>query len=158
MDLIARYLQAVKFWLPKKQQDDIIAELSEDLSAQIEERESTLARKLNESEIETLLRQRGSPIMVANRFLPQQSLIGPLLFPIYVFVMKLVTLVSLIPAIVGLIAGIISRALGHVVGTGLDAALRRHCQSLLERLVFLAHHRHHRFRRPRAYARQKPAL
>jgi len=111
-------LQAVKFWLPKKQQDDIIAELSEDLRTQIEERETALGRKLNESEVETLLRQRGSPIMVANRFLPQQSLIGPLLFPIYVFVLKLVTLVSLIPAVVGFIAGIISRGLGHVVGTG----------------------------------------
>ncbi|HEX4311674.1 MAG TPA: hypothetical protein VHZ25_16705 [Acidobacteriaceae bacterium] len=118
MDLIARYLQAVKFWLPKRQQDDIIAELSEDLRAQLEERESTLGRKLNDLEIEALLRQRGSPLLVANRYLPQQSLIGPLLFPIYVVVLKIVTLISLIPAFVGLIAGIVSRVLGNMVGTG----------------------------------------
>jgi hypothetical protein len=118
MDLIARYLQAVKFWLPRKQQDDIIAELSEDLRAQVEEREAQLGRKLNELEVETLLRQRGSPVLVANRYLPQQSLIGPVLFPIYVFVLKLVTLVSLIPALVGFVAGIVSRALGNIVGTG----------------------------------------
>jgi hypothetical protein len=28
MELIERYLQAVKFWLPKEQRQDIIAELS----------------------------------------------------------------------------------------------------------------------------------
>jgi hypothetical protein len=116
-DLIARYLQAVKFWLPKKQQDDIIAELSEDLRAQIEERESLLGRKLNGSEVETLLRQRGSPIMVANSYLPQQQLIGPLLFPIYTFVLKIVSLCILIPAFVGWIAAIISHALRNVAGT-----------------------------------------
>jgi hypothetical protein len=65
-----------------------------------------------------MLRQRGSPIAVANGYLPQQSLIGPLLFPIYVFVLKLVTLVCLLPAVVGTVAGIVSRALGNIVGTG----------------------------------------
>ena len=108
MDLIERYLQAVKFWLPKNQQDDITAELSEDLRAQIEERESKLGRKLNEMEVESLLRQRGSPIMVANGYLPQRQLIGPLLFPIYTFVLKVVTLCILIPAVVGWIAAIVS--------------------------------------------------
>jgi hypothetical protein len=117
MDLIERYLQAVKFWLPKKQQDDIIAELSEDLRAQIEERETALSRKLTEPEVESLLRQRGSPIMVANSYLPQQQLIGPLLFPIYTFVLKIVSLCILIPAFVGWIAAIISHILRNVTGT-----------------------------------------
>jgi hypothetical protein len=31
MQLLERYLQAVKFWLPKEQKEDIIAELSEDI-------------------------------------------------------------------------------------------------------------------------------
>ena len=31
MELLDRYLQAVRFWLPKAQQQDIIAELSSDL-------------------------------------------------------------------------------------------------------------------------------
>lgn len=118
MDLIARYLQAVRFWLPKQQQDDIIAELSQDVNAQIEEHEERLGRKLNELEVETLLRQRGSPIMVANKYLPQRSLIGPLLFPIYLFVLKVVTACMLIPAAVGLIAGLISGPLTHAVKGG----------------------------------------
>jgi hypothetical protein len=118
MDMIARYLQAVRFWLPKEQQDDIIAELSQDVQAQIDEQEERLSRKLNELEVETLLRQRGSPIQVANKYLPQRSLIGPLLFPIYVFVLKVVTLCMLIPAVVGVIAGLVSGPLTHAVRGG----------------------------------------
>jgi hypothetical protein len=97
MELIDRYLQAVKFWLPKQQKLDIIAELSEDIYAQIEEQESGLGRKLNETEVEALLKQRGRPMLVANRYLPQEHLIGPLLFPIYVFVLKIVALCYLVP-------------------------------------------------------------
>ena len=84
MELIERYLQAVAFWLPKGQQQDIIAELSEDLHSQIEEKETELGRSLNKAEIEAVLKQRGRPVLVANRYLPQRSLIGPVLFPIYV--------------------------------------------------------------------------
>lgn len=117
-DLIQRYLQAVRFWLPKKQQDDILLELSQDLNAQVEEQEERLGRKLNDLEVETMLRRRGSPIQVANGYLPQQSLIGPLLFPIYAFVLKIVTLCMLIPAAVGVIAGIISGPVTHLVKGG----------------------------------------
>ena len=97
MDLIERYLQAVQFWLPSKQKSDIIAELSEDLHAQIEEREKSLGRALTDVEIEAILRQRGRPVLVANRFLPQEHLIGPVLFPIYVFVLKIVMASYLVP-------------------------------------------------------------
>ena len=97
MELIDRYLQAVKFWLPKQKKQDIIAELSEDIYAQIEEQEAALARKLNEAEVEALLKQRGRPVLVANRYLPQEHLIGPVLFPIYRFVLKIVALCYLVP-------------------------------------------------------------
>jgi hypothetical protein len=99
MELIERYLQAVKFWLPKQQKDDIIAELSADIYAQIEERETALGRKLTEAEVEELLKQRGHPLLVANRFLPQESLIGPVLFPIYRFVLKIFVYGYLLPSV-----------------------------------------------------------
>ncbi len=86
MDLLDRYLQAVKFWLPKEQKQDIIAELSEDLREQVEDREAKLGRKLNESEVAEILKHRGRPVVVANQFRSQQHLIGPVLFPIYLFV------------------------------------------------------------------------
>jgi hypothetical protein len=97
MQLLERYLQAVKFWLPKEQKEDIIAELSEDIHSQIDEKEAELGRKLNEVELEAILRQRGRPILVANRYLPQEQLIGPVLFPIYRLVLKIVMLCYLAP-------------------------------------------------------------
>jgi hypothetical protein len=97
MQLLERYLQAVKFWLPKDQKEDIIAELSEDIRSQIDEKETELGRKLNEVELESILKQRGRPILVANRYLPQEQLIGPVLFPIYRLVLKIVMLCYLVP-------------------------------------------------------------
>lgn len=97
MELLERYLQAVKFWLPRQQKQDIIAELSEDIHSEIEEKEKELGRKLSEAEIETVLKQRGRPLLVANRYLPQEHLIGPVLFPIYRFVLKIVLLCYLVP-------------------------------------------------------------
>jgi len=97
MELIERYLQAVKFWLPKEQKQDIIAELSADIYSQVEERESELGRKLNNLEVEAILIQRGRPVLVANRYQPQQYLIGPVLFPIYTFVLKMIAIGYLLP-------------------------------------------------------------
>ena len=57
MELLDRYLQAVRFWLPKAQQQDIIAELSSDLHSQIEDRETELGRPLNEAELEAILKK-----------------------------------------------------------------------------------------------------
>jgi hypothetical protein len=92
MELLDRYLQAVRFWLPRAQQEDIIAELGDDLRSQIEERESALGRPLNEDELVALLKQAGHPLWVAGRYQKQQALIGPVLFPLYSFVLKIVAL------------------------------------------------------------------
>jgi len=100
MELLDRYLQAVRFWLPRKQQNDIIAELGDDLRSQIEERESALGRPMNEDELVALLRQSGHPLWVAGRYLKQQALIGPVLFPLYSFVLKIVALGYLVPWLV----------------------------------------------------------
>jgi hypothetical protein len=96
-DLIDRYLQAVGFWLPRAQKQDILAELSEDLRSQLEDRESQLGRALAESEVADILKRRGRPIFVAGQFLPQRSLIGPALYPIYIFVLKIVSLCYVVP-------------------------------------------------------------
>ncbi len=97
MELLDRYLQAVGFWLPRKQRQDILAELAEDLQSQIEETEASLGHKLSEAELEALLKQRGRPVLVANRYLPQRYLIGPLLFPVYRLVLIIVGLCYLVP-------------------------------------------------------------
>lgn len=97
MELLDRYLHAIEFWLPKRQRQDILAELSEDLRSQIEEKETDLGRKLNDAEVEAILKRCGSPIQVALRYLPQQYLIGPTLFPIYRFVLIVLVMGCVIP-------------------------------------------------------------
>jgi hypothetical protein len=97
MELLDRYLQAVEFWLPKRQRQDIIAELSEDLRSQIEEQETELGRKLKDEEVEAILKRCGSPLVVASRYLPQRYLIGPALFPVYRFVLGVLVLGAVVP-------------------------------------------------------------
>jgi hypothetical protein len=106
-DLIGRYLHAVKPFLPRAQQDDILAELSEDLRSQIEEREGELGRKLNEDEVAAIIKKRGLPILVAGGYLPRQHLIGPAWFPAYRFVLKLVLLWILPPIFVLIVAPVL---------------------------------------------------
>ena len=97
MELVDRYLHAVKFWLPRNQKDDIIAELSEDLRSQIEEKEAEVGHKLTDAEVEPILKRCGAPMAVAERYLPQESLIGPTLFPIYRVVIRSLVLYFLLP-------------------------------------------------------------
>jgi hypothetical protein len=96
-DMLARYLQAVGFWLPPATKQDILAEISEDLHSQIDDRAGSLGRPLNEAEVAEILKQRGRPVVVAGTFLPQRQLIGPVMFPIYVFVLKIVALCYFLP-------------------------------------------------------------
>ncbi len=96
-DMLARYLQAVGFWLPPATKQDILAEISEDLHSQIDDRAAGLGRPLTEGEIAEILKQRGRPVVVAGSFLPQRQLIGPVMFPIYVFVLKIVALCYFLP-------------------------------------------------------------
>lgn len=101
MDLLDRYLQAVRFWLPKSQrQEDLLAELGEDLRSQIEDKETELGRPLEPAEMSAILKKCGSPMMVAGRLRPQSYLIGPALFPIYEFVLKMVLLWILVPVFI----------------------------------------------------------
>jgi len=85
MDLLERYLRAIGQYLPAKGKDDTLAELRANLLAEMEGREEELGRPLNESEVAAVIEKHGSPPIVASRYLPQRSLIGPALFPLYWF-------------------------------------------------------------------------
>jgi hypothetical protein len=90
MELIERYLQSVKFGLPKNQKHDIIAELAEDLHSQIQDQEAAWGRPLTQEEVAAILRKYGHPMQVALRYQPPRYLIGPQVFPMYIFVLKLI--------------------------------------------------------------------
>jgi hypothetical protein len=90
MELLERYLQAVRTYLPMSQQEDILQELRENLRGQIEDRESALGRPLNEDELAEILKKHGHPLLVATRYRQSRHLIGSTLFPFYWLVMKII--------------------------------------------------------------------
>ena len=89
MELLDRYLEAVRKHLPWQRQDDIIAELRANLESQLEEKEEALGRPLTQAETEEWLKKLGSPIQVAAGYQTHQYLIGPNIFPTYRYVLKL---------------------------------------------------------------------
>jgi hypothetical protein len=95
VELLERYLQAVRTFLPGKAQDDILHELSENILSQMDEKEAELGRPLTEAEQEEIIKQHGHPIAVAARYGRRQYLIGPGLFPIYWLTLKLGLLMAL---------------------------------------------------------------
>ncbi len=90
MELLDRYLKAVRRHLPWLRQDDIIAEMRANLEAQLEDKQAELGRPLTQEEAEAWVKQLGSPLAVAARYQRQQYLIGPALFPTYSYVLRLV--------------------------------------------------------------------
>ena len=88
MEMVDRYLQAVKFALPQVQRDDIIKELRDSILSQIEEKEAALGHPLSDDEQAELLKKLGSPMDLASRYRKQQYLIGATMSPIYWQVLK----------------------------------------------------------------------
>ena len=89
MNLLDRYLLAVKKYLPWKRQDDILAELKANLESQLEEKEGDLGRPLSRDEMQDWVKHLGPPMVMAGRYQPQQYLIGPTIFPMYWWVLRL---------------------------------------------------------------------
>lgn len=106
MDMLDRYLGAVRSYLPKSlsraQQNDIIAELEENLRARMDDREAELGHPLSGDEENAILQRHGHPMLVAGRYQANQGrvafgreLIGPALFPVYLRTLWIVLAVSL---------------------------------------------------------------
>jgi hypothetical protein len=121
MDLLDRYLDTVRLFLPRDQRDDIAAELRDVLLTQQEEREALLGRPLTRKEQEALLHAFGHPLIVAARYGRQQYLIGPDLYPVYAFVVMIVlAAIALAAAITGVVATAVT---GGDAGRGLGVAM-----------------------------------
>ncbi len=123
MELLDRYLTFIRFWLPRGKQQDIIAELSEDLHAQIADQEAGLGRALNEAELEAVLKRCGHPLLVAARYQAQQQLIGQPLYPLYLFALKMVlwVLFPLLLVLGAIIAVFRAHPIGALIGSVGDA-------------------------------------
>jgi hypothetical protein len=96
-NLIDRYLYAVSRYLPAPRQGDLLSELAANLHSEMEDKATALGRPLSEDEQAEVLRRHGHPIMVAARYQPHRSLIGPEIFPFYWFTVK-----RILPWVVGI--------------------------------------------------------
>jgi hypothetical protein len=90
MNLVDRYIAAVRRNLPRDRAADISAELHDLIVSRIEDREAVLGRPLDEDETKAQLRDFGHPWVVAARYWKQQYLIGPDVFPFYLSVLRIV--------------------------------------------------------------------
>jgi hypothetical protein len=89
MDMIDRYLNAVAAQLPQDERADITAELRDLILSRFEAKEEALGRALSEDEQEAILREIGHPLVVAARYRKgPDSLVGPELFPYWLFGVK----------------------------------------------------------------------
>ena len=117
MELIDRYLQAVKWMLPRKQQDDVVGELNDEILSRVEEQESFLGRPLTEDEQVELLKQLGHPMLVASRYRSQRYLINPTIFAIYWMVLRLILAVVLVAMSIAAVAvAATGQGLGKALG------------------------------------------
>jgi hypothetical protein len=129
MDLIDRYLVAVRRQLPAALQDDIIEELGDSLRSEAEEHERTTGHPLTADEQAVMLKKRGHPWLMASRYLPQQQLIGPALFPYYRQALKIVVFWVVLPIVLfgGAINAIYSAdssvVWGRVLGSAWNGAI-----------------------------------
>jgi hypothetical protein len=121
MDVLNRYLQAVRFFLPRAHRDDILRELRENLISQMEEREEELGRPLTEDEQADIVRKHGHPMLVASRYRAHAYLIGPAFYSIYLFTLKLGLVAALL--VVGIEAAIGTMIDGDPIGHGVRAML-----------------------------------
>jgi serine-type D-Ala-D-Ala carboxypeptidase/endopeptidase len=95
MELLDRYLGVLRLFLPRRQRDDIVRELSEEIHDQILDREGTLGRRLTVDDQAELIGRYGHPLVTAARYRPQQHLIGPIVFPYYWMALKFVVALML---------------------------------------------------------------
>ena len=88
MDLLERYLQAIGQYLPVESKADTLAEMRANLLEEMDDRAEDWGRPLDEADVAAILRKHGKPEVVALRYLPQRSLIGPTVFPFYALTMR----------------------------------------------------------------------
>ena len=83
MDLLERYLQAVRLFVPRRLHEDVVAEVSTNLVTRMEDLQKEVGRPLTDEERVDVVRRNGHPIAVAGHYRGHERIIGPPLFPAY---------------------------------------------------------------------------
>ncbi len=119
MDLLDRYLDAIRRNLPPARADDIVEELRGDLLDRVEAREAALGHRLDKGETAALVKAFGHPLVVAGRYREHPYLIGPQAFPFYVYALRVVLVIALTVFLFSSAIPVIVRG-----GNGMQAALQ----------------------------------
>ena len=125
MTLTEKYLKAVAAQLPAAGREDVIAELRDALMSRMEDREAELGRPLTEAEEEAVLREMGHPLAVAARFgAGPHHVVGPELYPWWLFGVKTALTVLVIITVIGVIARVVlgDTDVAQAIGQGFAGA------------------------------------
>lgn len=130
MNLIDRYVAEVGRNLPLlKGREDIEKELKSTLEDMLEDRAQKTGQTRNDAMEVEVLKEYGSPQKVASTYNPHPYLIGPKMFPFYLFVLKIVltVVVSVMLVLAGVQAVSDTPFMGadfvKIIGQGLGNAL-----------------------------------
>ena len=128
MTLIDLYVAEVGKRLPLRARQDIEAELRSTLEDMLEDRSRKAGKPADDDMMKDLLREYGPPDKVAATYHPTQYLIGPRLFPFFLFVLRIVLTVLTVVLLVGLGIQIATQPLQGIelakaIGTGLAGIL-----------------------------------
>ena len=128
MKLIDLYVAEVGKRLPRRERGDIEAELRSTLQDMLEDRSQKAGRPADEAMERDLLMEYGPPDNVAASYHPTQYLIGPRLYPFFLFVLRIVLTVLTVVLLVGLGLQLASQPwtgadLAKAIGTGLAGIL-----------------------------------
>jgi hypothetical protein len=140
MELLDRYLEAVRKQLPWERQDDIIAELRANLESQLEDKQEELGHTLSAEEAKAWVGQLPAPAMIAGRYRRQQYLIGPGLFPIYSLILRMVTFWIFIVTVIVNVIKLFTQpwSAGAVPGAIVDVAFVVLLNAAIITLIFAA--------------------
>lgn len=130
MTLTERYLKAVAAQLPRSTRDDIVAELADAIADRMDARVEATGRPLTEDEQETVLREVGHPLAVAARYgSGPHHVVGPELYPWWMFGLKVGLSALVIITLLGLVArvfsgdGLVGPAIGHAFSDAFSGAI-----------------------------------
>jgi len=124
MELLDRYVNVLRLFLPRRQRDDIVREISEEIREQILDKEVTLGRPLTVDEQAEVIGRYGHPLVTAARYRPQQHLIGPIVFPYYWMALKCVLVLTLFGHAVSLAVVVSDTPSWRAVGQALEGTVQ----------------------------------
>jgi len=128
MTLVELYVAEVGKRLPLRSRRDIEAELRSTLEDMLEDRGRKAGKPVDDDMVKDLLKEYGPPDKVAATYHPTQYLIGPRLYPFFLFVLRIVLSVLTVVLLVGLGIQIAAQPLQGIelaktIGSGLAGIL-----------------------------------